>query len=60
MGGLSSPAIFIFGHAARLAGMTLTDFMRHVSRLGFPAIKGNGASLRNDLKDLDAWLARTA
>ena len=48
------------GHAARLAGMALADFMRHVSRLGIPAIKGNAASLREDMKDLDAWLARSA
>ncbi len=48
------------GHAARLAGMALVDFMQHVSRLGLPAIKGDAASLRADMKDLDAWLARPA
>ncbi len=26
------------GHAARLAGMALADFMRHASRLGIPTI----------------------
>lgn len=42
------------GHAARFADMALRDFMRHVSLLGIPAIKGNAASLREDMKDLDA------
>lgn len=49
-----------FGHAARLAGMALADFMRHISPLGIPAIKGNAATLREDLTDLGAWLARPA
>jgi predicted HTH domain antitoxin len=49
-----------FGHAARLAGMVLADFMRHISPLGIPAIKGNAATLREDLTDLGAWLARPA
>jgi len=48
------------GHAARFAGTALADFMRHASRLGIPAIKGNAATLREDMKNLDAWLARPA
>jgi len=48
------------GHAARLADMALADFIRHVSRLGIPAIKATAASLREAMKDLDAWLARSA
>ncbi len=48
------------GRAAALAGMALADFMQHVSRLGIPVIKGDRASLREDMKDLDAWLAAAA
>jgi predicted HTH domain antitoxin len=45
------------GRAARLANMTLADFIVHLSRLGVPVIKGDEASLQEDLDDLDAWLA---
>jgi prevent-host-death family protein len=48
------------GRAARLAGMALGDFIRHLSRLGIPAVKGDERSLSEDLDDLDAWLARSA
>jgi len=48
------------GRAARLAGMALGDFVRHMSRLGIPIVKGDARSLREDLDDLDAWLAESA
>jgi prevent-host-death family protein len=48
------------GRAARLAGMALADFIQHVSRLGIPVVKGDERSLREDLDDLDAWLAASA
>ena len=48
------------GRAARLARMTLADFIQHVSRLGIPVVKGDHASLRGDLGDLDTWLGRSS
>jgi len=48
------------GRAARLAGMALGDFIRHLSRLAIPALKGDARSLRGDLDDIGAWLARSA
>jgi len=38
----------------------LADFIRHLSWLGIPALKGDARSLRGDLDDIDAWLARSA
>lgn len=45
------------GKAARLANMAPADFTAHLVRLGVPVIKGDEASLQEDLDDLDAWLA---
>jgi len=44
------------GRAAKLAGVTLADFMQHVSRLGIPAVRGTRASVRDDARTLKAWL----
>lgn len=48
------------GRVARLVGMALADFIRHLSRIGMPAVKGDARSLRGDLQDIDAWPARSA
>ena len=48
------------GRAAKLAGMAVAEFMRHVSRLGIPVIKGDAQTLRDDMEDLDAWLASSS
>ena len=43
------------GRGARIAGTPLEDFMRHVSREGIPVIRGNAKTLREDLKNVEAW-----
>lgn len=48
------------GRAARLADMDLPAFMRHVSRLGIPAIGGTAEEASRDLDTLDAWLASSS
>jgi predicted HTH domain antitoxin len=47
------------GRGAKIAGMPLMDFMLHVSHEGIPVIRGNAKSLREDLKNLEAWRAKT-
>ncbi len=44
--------------AAQLADMPLIDFIRHVSRLGIPVVRGDAQTLREDIGALDAWLLR--
>ena len=46
------------GRGARIAGTPLADFMLHVSQEGIPVIRGNRKTLREDLKNLDAWRAK--
>ncbi len=46
------------GKAAKLSGMALADFIRHVSRLGIPVVRGTPASVREDAKTLEAWLRK--
>ena len=46
------------GRGARIAGTPLEDFMRHVSREGIPVIRGNARTLREDLKNVEAWRKR--
>ena len=46
------------GRGARIAGLPLADFMLHVSQEGIPVIRGNAKTLREDLKNLDAWRAK--
>ena len=43
------------GRGARVAGIPLEDFMRHVSREGIPVIRGDAKTLRVDLKNVEAW-----
>ena len=46
------------GRAAKLAGMTLAEFMRHVSRLGIAVVRGTPASVREDTRTLEQWLRK--
>ena len=46
------------GRAARLAGMAPALFMQLLSQRGLPIIKGDSATLREDIETLDAWLAQ--
>lgn len=46
------------GRAARVAGMPLEAFMTEMGRAGIPVIRGNARTLRDDLKNLEAWRAR--
>ena len=45
------------GRGAKIAGMPLMDFMLHLAHEGIPVIRGNAKSLREDLKNLEAWRA---
>jgi predicted HTH domain antitoxin len=45
------------GRGAKIAGVPLVDFMQHVSHEGIPVIRGNAKTLREDLKNLEAWRA---
>ena len=46
------------GRGAKIAGMPLADFMLHVSHEGIPVIRGNAKTLREDLKNIEAWRAK--
>lgn len=43
--------------AARLAEMTLTAFISHVSRLGIPVVNLEATAATADMETLDEWLA---
>jgi predicted HTH domain antitoxin len=43
--------------AARVAGMPLSTFMAHVSRLGIPVVQMSAAEAERDLDTLQQWLA---
>lgn len=45
------------GRAARLAGRPISDFTRHLSRLGLSVAQATAAEARQDMDSLDAWLA---
>ena len=45
------------GRAARLAGVSLSDVITHLSRLGIVAVEGDRATATSDLETLDEWLA---
>lgn len=55
-------ALFRDGHlslvrAAQLAEMSVPQFVSHVSRLGIPVVKLEGAEASQDMDTLDEWLA---
>ena len=43
------------GRAAEFSGLTLADFVDHVSRLGIPVVRGAN-TMRDDMETLDEWL----
>jgi predicted HTH domain antitoxin len=43
--------------SARLAKMTLVDFIAHASRLGIPIISQTAQEVEQDMDTLDQWLA---
>ena len=43
------------GQAARFSGFGIGEFIRHVSRLGIPVVRGTSDTVREDLEAVDAW-----
>ena len=43
------------GRAAEISGIPLAEFMRHVSRLGIPVIRGDAATLKEDMETFAQW-----
>ena len=55
-------ALFRDGHlslvrSARLAQMSVSEFVSHVSRLGIPAVRLNAQEATQDMDTLEEWLA---
>jgi predicted HTH domain antitoxin len=46
------------GRAAKIAGISLAEFMTHVSARGLPVIRGNVKDIHEDVKNLEAWLKK--
>ena len=46
------------GRGAKIAEVALEEFMQHVSRQGVPVVKGNASTVREDVKNLEAWRKR--
>jgi prevent-host-death family protein len=42
------------GQAARCAGLSLAEFMQHVSRLGIPVVRGTATRVREDAQAIEA------
>ena len=49
-GGLS------LARAAKVAGVSIVDFMQHLSRLGISVVQGTAEDAQKDLETLEAWL----
>jgi len=43
------------GQAARFAGISIAEFMQHVSRLGIPVVKGAASDLAEDAGAIAEW-----
>ena len=43
------------GRAAEISGLPVADFMQHVSRLGIPVIRGDAATLKEDVEAFAYW-----
>ena len=43
------------GQAARFSGSGIADFIRHVSLLGIPVVRGTSDNVREDAEAVDAW-----
>ena len=43
------------GRAAHFSGVPLAQFIRHVSRLGIPVVRGDAGTVQEDAEALVAW-----
>lgn len=43
------------GRAARFSGLGIGEFIRCVSRLGIPVVRGTAETVREDAEVVDAW-----
>ena len=43
------------GKSARVAGMSVAEFMEHASRLGVPVVRGSATRALADADGIDAW-----
>lgn len=43
------------GRAAEISRLPVADFMQHVSRLGIPVVRGDAATLREDMEAFAHW-----
>ena len=43
------------GKAARFSGLGIGEFIRYVSRLGIPVVRGTADTVREDAEVVDAW-----
>jgi predicted HTH domain antitoxin len=48
------------GRGARIAGVPLAEFMRHVSQQGIPVVRSDARTVQEDVKKLSAWLKKGA
>jgi predicted HTH domain antitoxin len=46
------------GRAAKIAGVSLAEFMMHVSAQGLPVIRASAKAVHEDVKKLEAWLKK--
>ena len=43
------------GQAARFSGLGIGEFIRYVSRLGIPVVRGTADTVREDAEAVDEW-----
>ena len=43
------------GQAARFSGLSIAEFIQHVSRLGVPVVGGISDAVREDAEAIGAW-----
>lgn len=43
------------GQAARFSGLAIAEFIRHVSQLGIPVVRGTAATVREDAAAVAGW-----
>lgn len=48
--------VMSLGKAAKLSGLTLSDFIRHLGQLGIEIVKPDETT-QHEVKDLSAWLS---
>jgi predicted HTH domain antitoxin len=46
------------GRAAKIAGVSLAEFMIHVSAQGLPVIRASAKDVHEDVKHLETWLKK--